>query len=329
MERTNEQIALRASWVTILENVLLSAFKLLAGIFGHSAAMLSDAIHSLSDVLSTLIVIVGVKIANKKADKEHPFGHERFESVAAILLAVLLAITGFGIGWSGLRTIMARKYDTIAIPGVLALIAAVVSIATKESMYWYKRSAAKKTNSGALMADAWHHRSDALSSVGSFLGIFGARIGFPVLDSVASLVICLFIFKVSVDIFWDAINRMVDRACDDKTVVHISDLILAQDNVEGIDVLRTRLFGDKIYIDVEISVHAGTSLFDSHEIAHIVHDVLEEKVPNVKHCMVHVNPKDDEEEWTTTTPIFEVNDFSVDTDWELAQSAGGAESCSV
>lgn len=239
------------------------------------------------------------QIANKKADKEHPYGHERFESVAAILLAVFLGATGLGIGWSGLRTIAAKNYDAITIPGILALVAAIVSFVTKESMYWYKRTAAKKTNSGALMADAWHHRSDALSSVGSFLGIFGARIGFPVLDSVASLVICLFILKVSVDIFRDAINKMIDRACDDQTIAHIRKLILAQDDVEGIDVLRTRLFGDKIYLDVEIGVHASTSLLDSHEIAHTVHDILEEQIPNVKHCMVHVNPKHDEE-----TPYF-------------------------
>lgn len=296
MERTNEQIALRASWATVLVNVLLSAMKLLAGIFGHSAAMVSDAIHSMSDVFSTFIVIVSVRIANKKADEEHPYGHDRFESVAAILLAVLLGATGLGIGWSGLRTIFSKNYEALAIPGTVALIAAVISIVTKESMYWYKRAAAKKTNSGALMADAWHHRSDALSSVGSFLGIFGARIGFPVLDSVASLVICLFILKVSVDIFQDAINKMVDRACDDGTVAQIRELTLAQKNVEGIDVLRTRLFGNRIYIDMEISVHAGTSLLESHEIAHLVHDVLEDQIPNVKHCMVHVNPHEEGED---------------------------------
>lgn len=295
MERTNEQIALRASWTTILVNVLLSALKLVAGVFGHSAAMLSDAIHSLSDVLSTLIVIVSVKMANKKADKEHPYGHERFECVAAILLSVVLGATGLGIGWTGLNTVLGGNYEAIAIPGVLALVAAIISIGAKEGMYWYKRSAAKKTNSGALMADAWHHRSDALSSVGSFLGIFGARLGFPVLDSVASIVICLFILKVSVDIFKDAIDKMVDRACDDETVANIRSLILSQEHVEGIDVLRTRLFGDKIYIDVEISVDADTSLTDSHEIAHIVHDILEEEIPHVKHCMVHVNPRHEAE----------------------------------
>lgn len=290
MEKTNEQIALRASWATVLLNVLLSALKLLAGFLGQSAAMISDGVHSLSDVLSTLVVIVSVKMANKQADQEHPYGHERFESVAAMLLAGLLTATGLGIGWSGLKTIKAGDYQTLAVPGAVALIAAIVSIVVKEGMYWYKRAAAKKTNSGALMADAWHHRSDALSSVGSFLGIFGARLGFPVLDSVASLVIAVFIIKVSVDIFLDAISKMIDRACDDRTVETIRSLILAQEDVEGIDVLKTRLFGNKIYIDVEISVNPHISVSDGHEIAHTVHDILEEQIPHVKHCMVHVNP---------------------------------------
>lgn len=290
MEQTHEQIALRASWTTVVINVLLSAFKLAAGFFGHSAAMVSDGVHSLSDVLSTLIVIVSVKMANRKADQEHPYGHDRFENVAAMLLAGLLTATGLGIGWSGIKTIVGGNYQTLAMPRTIALVAAVVSIATKEGMYWYKRSAAKKTNSGALMADAWHHRSDALSSVGSFLGVFGARLGFPVLDSAASIVIALFIVKVSVDIFMDSVDKMIDRACDDETVEAIRSLILAQSDVKGIDMLKTRLFGNKIYIDVEISVDPDMSVWDGHEIAHTVHDVLEEQIPHVKHCMVHVNP---------------------------------------
>lgn len=290
MGKTNEQIALKASWVTILINVILSSIKLLAGILSHSAAILSDGIHTLSDVLSTLIVIVSVKIANKQADQEHPYGHERFENVAAILLSVFLAATGLGIGWSGISTIMAGDYHTIAIPGAFALFAAILSILVKEGMYWYKRAAAKKTNSGSLMADAWHHRSDALSSVGSFLGIFGARLGFPLLDSVASLVICFFIIKVAVDIFRDAINKMVDRSCGEETVQAIRALILEQEHVQEIDLLKTRLFGNKIYIDVEISVRADLSVAEGHRIAHAVHDVLEDRFPDVKHCMVHVNP---------------------------------------
>lgn len=291
MEKTNEQIALRVSWNTVIGNVLLSAFKLMAGIAGNSAAMLSDAVHTLSDVLSTFIVMIGVKLANQKADKEHPYGHERFECVAAIILAVILCATGLGIGYSGVMTIISGNYEDLALPGLIALAAAVVSIAVKEGMYWYTRAAAKKIGSGALMADAWHHRSDALSSIGSFIGILGARIGFPVLDSVACLVICVFIVKAAFDIFMDAINKMTDRACDDRTVEKIRSLIMAQEGVACIDLLQTRLFGDKIYIDVEISVDGSVSLYDSHKIAEEVHDVIESNIPMVKHCMVHLNPK--------------------------------------
>ncbi len=290
MEQNNQRLAIRVSVNTIVLNVLLSAFKLVAGIVGHSAAMVSDAVHSLSDVVSTIIVIFGLKVANKKADKEHPYGHERFECVASIILAVILGVTGVGIGLSGIRTILAGHYETLAIPSLLALSAAITSIVVKEGMYWYTKAAAKKVNSTALMASAWHHRSDALSSVGSLAGIAGARIGYPVVDSVACLIICFFIIKAAFDIFMDAINKMTDRSCDDETVAEIQTLILAQDQVLGIDLLRTRLFGDKIYVDVEISVDGNISLYNSHNIAHIVHDALEDHFPTIKHCMVHVNP---------------------------------------
>lgn len=290
MEKTNEKIAMRISWNTIIGNVLLSAFKLAAGIMGKSAAMLSDAVHSLSDVLSTFIVMIGVRAANKDADKEHPYGHERFESVAAIILAAILCVTGIGIGYGGVQSILAGQYETLAIPGLLALVAAIVSIVMKEGMFWYTRAAAKKINSGALMADAWHHRSDAMSSIGSFVGILGSRMGFPIFDAVACIVICVFIVKAAWDIFMDAINKMTDRACDDDTVEEIRTVILAQDNVQGIDLLQTRLFGDKIYVDVEISADGSIQLSDGHEIAHAVHDAIEGRFCNVKHCMVHMNP---------------------------------------
>lgn len=207
MEKTKEQIAMRVSTNTIIGNVLLSVLKLLAGIFGKSAAMLSDAVHSLSDVMSTLIVMIGVKLANKKADREHPYGHERFECVAAIILAAILCATGIGIGYKGVQNIVAGNYGDLAVPGIIALAAAILSIAAKEGMYWYTRAAAKKIDSSALMADAWHHRSDAFSSIGSFIGILGARVGYPVLDSVACLVICFFIVKAAYDIFMDAIGK--------------------------------------------------------------------------------------------------------------------------
>lgn len=288
MKNTNAIV--KISVISIIVNVILTAFKLFAGIFSNSGAMVSDAVHSASDVFSTVIVIIGAKMAQKDSDKEHPYGHERMECVAAIVLAAILFFTGLVIGYTGLIKIIEGNYSTLAIPGLLSLIAAVVSIVVKEAMYHATIIVAKRVNSSALKADAWHHRSDALSSVGSFIGIFAARIGFPVFDSVASVVICLFILKAAIDIFRDAISKMTDQSCDEKTIKKMSEEIFAQAGVLRIDQIRTRLFGDKIYVDIEIATDGNATLFESHEIAQRVHDCIEEKFPTVKHCMVHVNP---------------------------------------
>ena len=291
IENNNEQIAYRVSVVSIFVNVLLSVGKLVAGIVAASGAMISDAVHSASDVFSTIIVMIGIKISAKEADKEHPYGHERMECVAAIVLAVVLAITGLEIGITGITKITQGNTDELAVPGVLALVAAIVSIVVKEWMYWYTRGYAKKINSGALMADAWHHRSDSLSSIGAFIGILGARMGYPIMDPIASIVICIFIIKASIDIFRDAINKMVDTACDDDTENKLRELVLSQDGVLGVDELRTRTFGNKIYVDVEIVADGTKPLNETHAIADLVHEKIEQEFPEVKHIMVHVNPR--------------------------------------
>lgn len=286
-----QQTAMKVSGISILVNLLLSIFKLIAGIAAHSGAMISDAIHSASDVGSTFIVIIGVRLSAKKSDKEHQYGHERMECVSSIVLAGMLLVTGLGIGITGVRDIVkSTSGGTIAIPGTLALIAAVVSIVTKEWMFWYTRGAAKKINSGALMADAWHHRSDALSSIGAFVGIFGARLGYPILDPVASIVICFMIAKAAIDIFRDAIDKMVDHSCDAKTEELMLREILKVPGVRRVDLLRTRLFGSKMYVDIEIAAAGEISLNDAHDIAENVHHTIEDKFKDVKHCMVHVNP---------------------------------------
>jgi len=292
---TEEQevaIAMRVSVVSIIANIALSVFKFAAGILGRSAAMVSDAVHSASDVFSTIVVMIGVKISHKESDEEHPYGHERLESVAAMLLAAVLAATGIGIGWSGLKRISAGDIESIAIPTMLPLIAAVVSIAVKEAMYWYTRAAAKKIGSEALLADAWHHRSDSLSSVGSLIGIIGARMGHPVLDSVASVIICLFILKAAFDILISALDKMVDKSCDPETVEKMKRTVLSDDRIIALDDIKTRLFGSGCYVDLEISADGSMTLFEAHEIAENVHDKIERGFKNVKHCMVHVNPVD-------------------------------------
>ena len=287
------KVAMKVSGVSIAVNLLLSLFKLLAGILAHSGAMISDAIHSASDVGSTFVVIVGVNLSSKKSDKEHQYGHERMECVSSIILSGLLLATGIGIGMNGIENIIkSTSGASIAIPGTLALIAAVVSIVVKEWMFWYTRSAAKKINSGALMADAWHHRSDAFSSIGALIGIAGARLGFPIMDSIASLIIFVFIIKAAYDIFKDAIDKMVDHACDDDTVNQIRECVMKHEDVLGIDMLQTRIFGNKIYVDLEIATDGSYTLSKAHTIAESVHDDIEKSFPKVKHIMVHVNPAD-------------------------------------
>lgn len=290
MNENYEKQAMKVSMVSIVGNFILTALKLLAGIVAHSGAMISDAIHSASDVFSTFVVIVGIRISGKESDKDHPYGHERLECVAAIVLATILSATGLGIGYSAAVKIAGGNYANLEIPGMLALLAAVLSIAVKEAMYQYTRVYAKKYDSSALMADAWHHRSDALSSVGALIGIAGARMGFPVLDPIASFVICIFIEKAAYDIFMDAVNKMVDRACDEETEDKLRKCAMGQSGVLGIDLLHTRVFGNKIYVDIEISADAEQSLREAHGIAERVHDSIEKEFPKVKHIMVHVNP---------------------------------------
>ena len=281
--------ALRVSFITMGINLLLSVMKLAAGLLARSGAMVSDAVHSASDVFSTVIVIIGMRAAGKESDREHPYGHERLECVAAVVLAGALLATGLLIGWQGIRNI-ATPGQELSAPGVLALIAAAVSIAVKEGMFHYTRAAAKQVGSEALMADAWHHRSDALSSIGALIGIGGARLGVPVMDPIASLVICLMIVKAAYDIFREAVDKMVDHSCDEETEKAIRELALKHGEIEHIDRMMTRQFGNRVYIEMEISVDGDMALKKAHDIAEKVHDEIEHAFPQVKHIMIHVNP---------------------------------------
>ena len=288
--KQTQRIAMKTSVISIIGNLLLSVFKLIAGLVASSSAMVSDAVHSASDVFSTVIVMIGVKVSSKEADDDHPYGHERFEAIASGLLSMVLAVIGFEIGRKGVVTLVSGEYESLSVPGVLALVAAIVSIIGKEAMFWYTRANAKKIRSTALMADAWHHRSDALSSVGALIGIAFAMCGWPVMDSVASIVICLFILKAAVDIYKESLNRLVDKSADPELMDSIRTEILSVEGVEGVDDLKTRLFGNRMFVDVEIAVNGTLTLESSHDIAEAVHLRIEEVFPDTKHCMVHVNP---------------------------------------
>lgn len=285
-------VATRVSTVSIIINLLLAGFKFIAGVVGHSGAMISDAVHSSSDVIGSLIVIIGVRMSEKASDADHPYGHERMEDVASLILAGILFVAGLSIGKEALLSILDGSYQTSVSPGILALVAAIVSIVVKEGMFWYTWLNAKKISSGALKAEAWHHRSDALSSVGALIGIGGALLGVRIMEPIASIIICLFILKVAIDIFREATDRMVDHACDFETEENIRRCAEEQEGVIKVDMLRTREFGRKIYVDLEISADGSITLRQGHDIAQQVHDKIESTFPNVKHIMVHVNPAD-------------------------------------
>lgn len=280
--------ATRVSLVSMITNVILTLLKLAAGLLAHSGAMISDAVHSASDIFSGLIVLLGVKISTKEPDEQHPYGHERYECVAALLLSGILAVVGGAIGIGAVKDIISGK--AAEIPGLLALIAAVVSIAVKESLFWYTRGYAKKYRSTALHAEAWHQRSDALSSIGALIGIAGARMGVPVMEPIASLIIALFILRVAIRIFKEAIDQMVDHSCNEEAEEAFRTTALEQPGVLGVELLRTRMFGNRVYVDLEIAADPNLTLAAAHEIAEDVHDAIEKTFPEVKHIMVHVNP---------------------------------------
>ena len=292
-DEQRKNAAMKVARRSIALNVVLSAFKLFAGIAANSAAMISDAIHSISDFSTTFIVMIGIKLGSKEADDDHQYGHERIESIAALLVACVLIAVGLWIGYTGVVSIITMDAYMAVAPGVLALVAAVAGIVVKEALYWYVRGAAKKLKSDALMADAWHSRSDGLSSIGSLIGIMGARAGFPVMDYLASIVICAFIIKVGVDIGRSAVDKVIDKSCDKETVEQIRGIVMSAEGVQGIERLNTRLFGNKIYVDVEIYFDGNASLFKTHNVMKYIHDEVESKVADVKHCLVHATPYQD------------------------------------
>lgn len=288
--RDEKKMIRKITLVGIIGNVVLSAFKMCAGIFGHSSAMVSDAVHSLSDVVATFVAYIGTVMARRPADESHPYGHEKIEPVASIILGMILVFTAFGIGEAGIKDIIYERYESDEIPKMIALIAAVVSIVVKEAMYWYTKHYAKILASDAFMADAWHHRGDSLSSVGALLGILGSMLGYPVLDAVASVVISLFILKIAVDIIKDAITKITDQSLGREFDSKVRELAIKQEGVESVDKIQSRRFGSRSYVDIEISVRGELSLYEAHEIAEKVRLAIESEYPNVKHAMVHVNP---------------------------------------
>lgn len=274
---------------TLALNFLLGSVKLAAGLWGRSSAMVADAAHSYSDCASTVAVIAGLKMASKSADDDHPYGHEKYELIFANILSILLGLTAVKIGYDALMVIAHGSYQ---VPGLAPLLAAVFSVAVKEVMYRLTLRKAKKIGSVAMEADAWHHRTDALSSVGAFVGILGARLGLPVLDPVTGLLVSLLVLKVAIDLYRKSVSGLVDSSTDAETVARIQQLLADIDGIEEVNSLKTRVFGASAYADVTIKVDGAMTVEEGHDIATLAHNKIEANLPKIKHIMVHIEPMD-------------------------------------
>ena len=275
-------------------NFLLLIFKFVSGIVGHSAAMIADAVHSLSDFVTDILVLVFVKISSKPADKDHRYGHGKFETLATAIIGAVLMAVGIGIFYQGATSIYAvYNGQVLSSPGYIALIAAAVSIVSKEAVYWYTAIKGKKLNSQAVVANAWHHRSDAFSSIGTLLGIGGAILGgekWAVLDPIAAVVVSIFIVKVAISILNGSLQELLEHALPKTVQEEIKQLILSVDGVSEPHHLRTRRVGSNYAIEVHIRMDGNLSLNEAHHITSLVEKKLKEKYGEGTNLSVHAEP---------------------------------------
>ena len=293
MERNKE--IYKVTMVGGVVNVVLLLFKFVAGIVGHSSAMVADAVHSLSDFVTDIIVLVFVRISGKPKDKDHDYGHGKYETLAMTIIGVALLIVAVGIEYSGLSKIIvwAQGGELVA-PGMLALWAALLSIVLKEAVFRYSMIEARKLNSQAVEANAWHHRSDALSSVGTTIGIGGAIFlgrRWTVLDPVASIIVGLFVMKVSIDLLRNGIGDLMEQSLPDDVEDEILQLAASVPGVVEPHELRTRRIGNHYAIELHILMDGNITLCEAHDKASEVEDVLREHYGEETHIAVHVEPK--------------------------------------
>ncbi len=287
-----DKLKARASYVGAVINVLQTLIKIGFGILGQSAALIADGIHSLSDLLSDLLVIIAVKLGSREADYEHPYGHRRFETIATVILGVGLIAVGGAIVWSVMERMMHPEH--LPTPNVLSLAIAAVSILINEWLYHYTKRIAKTTRSKLLLANAWHQRSDAISSLVVLFGIGAVMLGYPLADAVAAVVVALMVAKIGLNLVLDSIKELVDTSLPPELVDEIKAAIRAIDGVEGIHLLRTRQMGEDALIDAHIVVDPRITVSEGHMIGDIVRDDLIKRFDDVMDVLVHVDPEDDQ-----------------------------------
>lgn len=284
----------RAKYVTLigaLVNTLLGFIKLIGGFWFHSNALVADGFHSLSDLFTDAMVLIASKYGSQDADEKHPYGHQRIETAATYILAILLIITGLAISGDAFNHLRTHTYDH---PGLPALPLAGLSIIANEVLFWYTRYVGESIGSNLIIANAWHHRSDAASSLIVLLGLIGTFAGFPMLDSTAALLVGLLIAKMGLDYGLKSIKELIDTGVDDNLRNEIITTIRETDGVDKIHQLRTRLMGSDVYVDVHVQVHPLISVSEGHFIAQHVHRRLKNMLPSIKDVTVHIDPEDDE-----------------------------------
>ena len=284
----------RVTLVGSVANLLLLIFKFVAGIVGHSAAMLADAVHSLSDFVTDIIVLVFVRISSKPEDEGHDYGHGKYETLATAIIGIILVLVGFGIFWNGVQSIWRfLQGESLSEPGMLALVAAVVSIVVKELLYQYTVLRGKSLNSQAVVANAWHHRSDALSSIGTAVGIGGAILLGPawrVLDPIAAVVVSGFIMKVAVQLLIPCLDELLEKSLPAEVENKIVETILSFPGVSSPHHLRTRRIGSNYAIEVHVRMDGRISLEEAHHTATQIELKLKELFGKNTHVGIHVEP---------------------------------------
>ena len=294
MEEERVKTAQKVTWHGFFVNLVLTAGKLVAGILGNSSAMVADGIHSLSDFATDAVVIVFVRISGEERDKSHPYGHGKFETMASMLISLALLAVAIGILVSGIRKIVAAFQGNVPeVPGFIALVAAIVCIAVKDLLYRYTVRAGHRINSPALIANAWHHRSDALSSIGTLLGIGGAYFlggKFTILDPIAAIVVSVFIVKVAFQIGFPTIQELLEASLPPDVEKEIRDIIRNTDKVRWLHNLQTRKIGSDYAIDVHIKLDRDISLVDAHDVATSIENRLRTKYGKRTQINVHMEP---------------------------------------
>ena len=289
-----EREVYKVTIVGSIVNFILVIFKFTAGILGHSAAMIADAIHSLSDFVTDIIVIIFVRIANKPQDNNHDYGHGKYETLATALIGLILIFVGFGVLWNGSsKIIQVIKGETIETPGAIAFWAAIISIILKEVIYRYSVIIGKKINSKVVIANAWHHRSDAFSSFGTAIGVGGAILlgkEWSVLDPIAAVIVSLFIMKIAIDILKPCIEELLEKSLPDDVEKEIEEIVTSFNGVKEPHNLRTRRIGNNIAIEIHIRMNGDLSLTESHSITCDIEEKLKKQYGKDTHIGIHIEP---------------------------------------